>query len=224
MCQELNSSRLASSRNLSARRVSSARAFASFDFLAASRHRAASLRKSSLLCGMPRTNHSQPASKYAIQDNPFGYPQMDRTRLAAQRRHKPHMRPIVGAWGRRGVRARSEEFNRLWDKMLGRAERVIPVIVDGEPGDPEREYFPPALRCKVTADGQITDEREEPIAADAHEQGDGRLNWAHRRAAGGGDVRQADRCWDDRARRRCAWAHRHRVGPRVWASGPLAQL
>ena len=59
-------------------------------------------------------------------------------------------------------------------KMLDRADRVIPVIVDGAPGDPARECFPPALRCKLGADGQITDEHEEPIAADAREQGDGK--------------------------------------------------
>jgi tetratricopeptide (TPR) repeat protein len=63
----------------------------------------------------------------------------------------------------------NEEVRRF--KMLGRGERVIPLIVDGEPGDPARECFPPALRCKLGADGQITDEREEPIAADAREQG-----------------------------------------------------
>ncbi len=66
----------------------------------------------------------------------------------------------------------NEEVRRF--KMLGRGERVIPLIVDGEPGDPARECFPPALRCKLGADGQITDEREEPIAADAREQGDGK--------------------------------------------------
>src|SRR5262245_35081646 len=37
----------------------------------------------------------------------------------------------------------NEEVRRF--KMLGRAERVIPVIVEGEPGDPTRECFPPAL-------------------------------------------------------------------------------
>src|SRR6516165_5571758 len=66
----------------------------------------------------------------------------------------------------------NEEVRRF--KMLGRAERVIPVIVEGEPGDPTRECFPPALRFKIGADGQITDEREEPIAADARPQGDGK--------------------------------------------------
>ncbi len=51
---------------------------------------------------------------------------------------------------------------------------VLPIIVDGEPGDPERECFPPALRYKVGPDGALTNEREEPIAADARPQGDGK--------------------------------------------------
>ena len=63
----------------------------------------------------------------------------------------------------------NEEIRRF--KMLGRAERVLAVIVDG---DPARECFPPALRYKVGADGEISEEREEPIAADARAQGDGK--------------------------------------------------
>jgi tetratricopeptide (TPR) repeat protein len=66
----------------------------------------------------------------------------------------------------------NEEIRRF--KLLGRAERVIPVIVDGEPGDPVRECFPPALRVKLGPDGRSTDEHEEPIAADARPQGDGK--------------------------------------------------
>jgi hypothetical protein len=59
-------------------------------------------------------------------------------------------------------------------KALGGAARVIPVIVDGEPGDPERECFPPAIRFKLNGNGVLTDERQEPIAADARPQGDGK--------------------------------------------------
>jgi hypothetical protein len=59
-------------------------------------------------------------------------------------------------------------------KVLGRTDHVIPVIIDGEPGDPERECFPPALRFKVGPDGAFTDEYEEPLAADARPQGDGK--------------------------------------------------
>src|SRR5581483_3646589 len=66
----------------------------------------------------------------------------------------------------------NEEIRRF--KALGRCERIIPVIVEGEPGDTNRECFPPALRFKVGSDGALTDEREEPIAADAREQGDGK--------------------------------------------------
>lgn len=59
-------------------------------------------------------------------------------------------------------------------KTLGRATRVIPVIVDGEPGDPQRECFPPAVRFRVDAHGALTDEREGPIAADARSHHDGK--------------------------------------------------
>jgi tetratricopeptide (TPR) repeat protein len=66
----------------------------------------------------------------------------------------------------------NEEIRRF--KAMGRADRVIPVIVDGEPGDPARECFPPALTFKLGPDGRLTGEREEPIAADARPQGDGK--------------------------------------------------
>jgi tetratricopeptide (TPR) repeat protein len=65
-----------------------------------------------------------------------------------------------------------EEIRRF--KALGRADCIIPIIVDGEPGDPERECFPPALRFKLGPDGRFTDQHEEPIAADARPQGDGK--------------------------------------------------
>jgi tetratricopeptide (TPR) repeat protein len=66
----------------------------------------------------------------------------------------------------------NEEILRF--KVMAGAERVIAIIIDGEPGDPARECFPPALRFKVGPDGALTDEPEEPIAADARPQGDGR--------------------------------------------------
>jgi tetratricopeptide (TPR) repeat protein len=68
--------------------------------------------------------------------------------------------------------------------MLGRAERVIPIIVDGAPSDSTRECFPPALRRKVDANGQITDEREDPVAADVRAQGDGKEIAKHKVVAG----------------------------------------
>nr|VFJ60582.1 MAG: TIR domain-containing protein [Candidatus Kentron sp. FW] len=72
--------------------------------------------------------------------------------------------------------ARSEyvtEEARLF-KAMGRAERVIPVIIAGEPGNPERECFPDSVRFQVGADGSITEEAAAPIAADARDIGDGR--------------------------------------------------
>jgi hypothetical protein len=66
----------------------------------------------------------------------------------------------------------NEEILRF--KALGGAARVIPLIVEGVPGDAARECFPRALRFKVGADGELTDQHEEPIAADARPQGDGK--------------------------------------------------
>jgi hypothetical protein len=68
----------------------------------------------------------------------------------------------------------NEEIRRF--KMLGRSDRIIPVIIDGEPGDPMRECFPPALHLKLGANGQLSDDREELIAADARPHGDGKEN------------------------------------------------
>src|ERR1700677_2488001 len=65
-----------------------------------------------------------------------------------------------------------EEIRRF--KALGRAARGIPVIVDGEPGDLQRECFPPAVRFKVGPGADLTSEREGPLAADARPQGDGK--------------------------------------------------
>ncbi len=59
-------------------------------------------------------------------------------------------------------------------KASGRPHRVFPIIVDGEPGDPERECFPEMLRAVLGEDGQPTGQQTEPIAADARETGDGR--------------------------------------------------
>lgn len=58
-------------------------------------------------------------------------------------------------------------------KRLGRSHRIFALIVDGEPGaslDPaagEEECFPPALIYEMGDDGELTDVRSEPIAADA---------------------------------------------------------
>jgi tetratricopeptide (TPR) repeat protein len=66
----------------------------------------------------------------------------------------------------------NEEVRRF--KALGGAERIIPVIVGGQPGGEVSECFPPALRFHVGPDGLLTDQPEEPIAADARTDADGR--------------------------------------------------
>jgi hypothetical protein len=65
-------------------------------------------------------------------------------------------------------------------KALGRGDRIFPLIVDGEPYASERpelglpECFPPALRFAVAADGTVTSQRSDPLAADARDDKDGR--------------------------------------------------
>lgn len=51
-------------------------------------------------------------------------------------------------------------------KRLGREHRIFCLIVEGEPGSPTDECFPDALVRRLGPDGQLTDERGEPIAAD----------------------------------------------------------
>ncbi len=54
-------------------------------------------------------------------------------------------------------------------KRLGRRDRILAIMVAGEPNakDIEQECFVRSLRYAVDSDGLITDEKEEPIAADA---------------------------------------------------------
>ena len=80
--------------------------------------------------------------------------------------------------------ARSKWVNEeiLAFKRLGREDRIFCLIVDGEPNasdDPahaDEECFPPALRYKLGPDGNLSDLRTEPIAADARPGKDGRNN------------------------------------------------
>jgi len=65
----------------------------------------------------------------------------------------------------------NEEIRQF--KAMKGAGRVLAIIAGGEPGHAELECFPQALRFAVGAQGEITDQREEPIAADARDIGDG---------------------------------------------------
>jgi hypothetical protein len=63
-------------------------------------------------------------------------------------------------------------------KRLGRGDRILPLIVDGEPhaATPERECFPRALSFQIDAAGRLTDQPTEPIAADLRPEADGKEN------------------------------------------------
>lgn len=67
-------------------------------------------------------------------------------------------------------------------KRLGREDRILCLIVDGEPNasdDPaqaQHECFPHALRFRLGTDGNLSTGRTEPIAADARVGKDGRGN------------------------------------------------
>jgi hypothetical protein len=60
-------------------------------------------------------------------------------------------------------------------KSMGKAERIFPIIIDGEPGDASRECFPSMLRHKIAPDGSVLEgeQDDEPIAADMRQKGDG---------------------------------------------------
>jgi WD40 repeat protein len=103
-------------------------------------------------------------------------------------------------------------------KALGREDRVLCLIVDGEPnaGDKSdatlKECFPEAIRYKVTESGEVTGERTEPIAADLRPGMDGKANALLKLLAGllGVDfdaLRQRERTRQKQRRRRLALAY-----------------
>jgi hypothetical protein len=80
-------------------------------------------------------------------------------------------RSAVSPWVNREVQA---------FKALGREDRVLCLIVDGEPNADvaagELECFPPAVRCKINAAGEVTGDPIEPLAADLRAEKDGKAN------------------------------------------------
>lgn len=75
--------------------------------------------------------------------------------------------------------ARSHWVNEevLTFKRLGRADRVLCLIVGGEPySSVEDEAFPVAVRFNVAVDGSLSSEPAEPIAADVRPGKDGKAN------------------------------------------------
>jgi hypothetical protein len=68
-------------------------------------------------------------------------------------------------------------------KRLGREDRILALIIDGEPNasdksgfSPEEECFPEALRYRCSEDGGLSQTKTEPIAADARKGKDGETN------------------------------------------------
>jgi TIR domain len=59
-------------------------------------------------------------------------------------------------------------------KHRGPDRPIIPIILNGEPGDPVSECFPPALKFEMAPDGTITDRLADLLAADIRASGDGR--------------------------------------------------
>ena len=75
----------------------------------------------------------------------------------------------------------SEEI--LTFKRLGREDRIFAIIVEGEPHDSDitgdaspSECFPKALLYRIGPDGELTNQRLEPAAADARSHADGKEN------------------------------------------------
>jgi hypothetical protein len=93
-------------------------------------------------------------------------------------------------------------------KTMGRSSRIFPLIVAGKPFASEHpdanlpECFPKSLRFKVDADGVVTTERSEPLAADTREGMDGWKNACLKLTAGILGVRFDELRQRERARQR----------------------
>lgn len=97
-------------------------------------------------------------------------------------------------------------------KALGREDRVLCLIVDGEPNATERpgrgrsECFPEAVRHRVGPDGRLTPLRVEPVAADVRSGKDGWRSARLKLVAGVLGIRYGDLRRRDVVRRRWRWA------------------
>jgi len=73
----------------------------------------------------------------------------------------------------------NEEIRQF--KAMGRENKILALIIDGEPNASQKagfsadeECFPPALKFNVNEQGELTNRRVEPIAGDARKIGDGK--------------------------------------------------
>jgi len=121
-------------------------------------------------------------------------------------------------------------------KALAGEDRVLCLIVDGEPNASDRpdsgllECFPRATRWRVDAAGRLTEDRTEPIAADARSGKDGAANAKLKLLAGMLDVGFGE--LKQRERRRRLWRRAQVVAASflvlaavagVWMSGERAR-
>ena len=67
-------------------------------------------------------------------------------------------------------------------KAMGKEDRVLCLILSGDPmaedngGDPKTECIPLAARREISNEGEITEKKDEPAAADVRESADGEKN------------------------------------------------
>jgi hypothetical protein len=73
---------------------------------------------------------------------------------------RAYLGSCVGA-GSAHALTRKSAASREW----GRADRVIPVIVGGDPGDPERESIPQEFCFRLGPDGRLKNQRGHPMVA-----------------------------------------------------------
>jgi len=90
-----------------------------------------------------------------------------------------HFLIVICSPNSRASRWVSEEI--LSYKRLGGENRILCLIVDGEPhatdnNQPTNESFSEALKFKIGSDGNLTDQRINPIAADVRKDKDGKEN------------------------------------------------
>lgn len=93
-----------------------------------------------------------------------------------------HSEALVVICSPRAARSRWVDQEVLAFKRMGRSERVFCLVVDGEPnatdlpGREPEECFCPALRHRIDAQGHLTAERIEPVAADVRAGKDGKAD------------------------------------------------
>lgn len=119
------------------------------------------------------------------------------------RRSLEQSRTLIVICSEKSARSKWVEEEVRYFKSLGRAHRVLCLIVSGEPysSNEATECFPKTIRFQLGADEQISDQVAEPLAADVRPGKDGRQRALLKLVAGMLDV-GFDRLRQRDARRR----------------------